>query len=100
MSEVNISDRTVMIYEIEQNLWETWSTYGRGPKCALHNEEDALWFETPIPIIPYNGVIKFKVKNRIDERISQIVDCFHARRVPFMWLLHPSSFPLDLPARL
>ena len=100
MRKVNISDRAEIIHEIEQNLWETWSTYGHGPGCALHDEGDALWFETPIPTIPYNGVLRFSVEERIDERIDHIVDLFHGRKVQFTWLLHPSSFPPDLPARL
>ena len=100
MREVDISDRTVVIQEIEQNLWETWSIFGRGPACALHDEEDVLWLETPIPVIPYNGVLRFRVEEKIDERIDRIVGRFNGRRIPFMWMLHPSSFPPDLPARL
>ena len=100
MSEINISDRETIILEIEQNLCETWSTFGRAPGCALHDEKDALWFETPIPIIPYNGVLRFRVQDRIDERIDQIIGCFNERGIPFMWILHPTSFPPDLPVRL
>jgi GNAT superfamily N-acetyltransferase len=100
MSEINMSDREAIISEIEQNLCEMWSIFGRGPECSLHDENDALWFETPIPIIPYNGVLRFKVKDRIDERIDQIIECFNERGIPFMWILHPTSFPPDLPHRL
>lgn len=95
-----MSDRFALISEIEQNLWETWSIYGHGPQCALHDGEDVLWFETPIPIIPYNGVLRFRVKERIDEEINRIVERFHDRRVQFTWLVHPSSFPPDLADRL
>jgi GNAT superfamily N-acetyltransferase len=100
MREFNMSDRAALISEIEQNLWETWSNYGRGPECTLHDEEEVLWFETPIPIIPYNGVLRFRVKDRIDEKINRIVERFHDRGVQFTWLLHPSSFPPDLSDRL
>jgi len=100
MREVNTSDRFALISEIEQNLWETWSIYGRGPECALHDREDILWFETPIPIIPYNGVLRFRVKERTDEEINRIIRRFHSRRVQFTWLVHPSSFPPDLADRL
>ncbi len=100
MDAIALSDKTALIGEIEKNLWETWSTYGRGPECTLHDEEDALWFETPIPIIPYNGVLRFRVRERIDERIDLIVDRFRGRGVQFTWLVHPSSFPSDLPVRL
>ena len=41
-----------VIHQVELNLWETWSNFGRGPGCILHDEPDALWFETPIPVLP------------------------------------------------
>ena len=95
-----MSDRAALISEIEQNLWETWSNYGCGPECTLHDEEDVLWFETPIPIIPYNGVLRFRVKEGIDEMIDRLIERFHGRGVEFTWLVHPSSFPPDLADRL
>jgi ribosomal protein S18 acetylase RimI-like enzyme len=100
LREINRPDREATILEIEQNLCEMWSTFGRGPGCALHDEKDALWFETPIPIIPYNGVLRFRVQDRINERIDEIIGYFNERGMPFMWNLHPNSFPPDLPDRL
>jgi GNAT superfamily N-acetyltransferase len=93
-------DRTSLIHELEANLWEMWSTFGCGPGCTLHDEGDALWFQNPIPIIPYNGILKFRVEESIDQRIDHVVECFHKRRVTFMWILHPTSKPPDLPDRL
>jgi len=77
------------IHEIEFNFWETWSNFGRGPGCALH-AGDALWFETPIPIILYNTILKFQVERDIDQRIDELVDHFTRRKVPFFWIVHPS----------
>jgi GNAT superfamily N-acetyltransferase len=93
-------DKTALIQELEINLWEMWSTFGCGPACAIHDEGDALWIENPIPIIPYNGILKFKVERNIKQRIDQIVSRYQQRRAVFMWIVHPSSLPLDLPARL
>jgi GNAT superfamily N-acetyltransferase len=100
MSVMDVLDKTALIHELEANLWEMWSTFGRGPGCALYDEGDALWFENPIPIIPYNGILKFQVEEDIDQRIDRLVRHFHERRVAFMWIVHPTALPLDLPERL
>jgi GNAT superfamily N-acetyltransferase len=89
-----------VIHQIELNLWETWSNFGRGPGCTLHDEEDALWFETPIPILPYNTVLKFQVEQDADQRIDTMVNRYAERNVPQLWIVHPSSQPSDLPERL
>ena len=89
-----------LIREIEFNLWETWSNFGRGSGCTLHDEGDALWFETPIPIIPYNTILKFQVERNIDQRIDELFNRFINRKVPFLWIVHPSSLPLDIRDRL
>ena len=89
-----------VIHEIELNLWETWSNFGRGPGCTLHDESDALWFETPIPVLPYNTVIKFQVERDVDSRIDSMINRYTERNVPLLWIVHPSSLPHDLPERL
>lgn len=100
MNEIDFIDKTALIQELESNLWEGWSTFGRGPRGALHNEGDALWFETPIPIIPYNGILKFQAEKNIDQRIDKLVNHYQKRRVAFLWVVHPTSSPLDLSDRL
>jgi len=89
-----------LIDEIEFNFWETWSNFGLAPGCALHDEGDALWFETPIPIIPYNAILKFQVERNINQRMDELISHFIRRKVPFLWIVHPSSLPLDIPDRL
>jgi len=99
-SSVSGFDTEALIHEIELNLWETWSNFGRGPGCALHDEGDALWFETPIPIVPYNVILKFQVERNINQRIDELISHFIRRKVPLLWIVPPSSLPLDLPDRL
>lgn len=41
--------KDAVLRALEENLWEMWSNFGRGPSCTLHDEGDALWFDTPIP---------------------------------------------------
>ncbi len=89
-----------LIDEIEFNFWETWSNFGFAPGCALHDEGDALWFETPIPIIPYNVILKFQVERNINQKIDELISHFIRRKVSFLWVVHPSSLPLDIQDRL
>jgi ribosomal protein S18 acetylase RimI-like enzyme len=100
MTETELPDGAALIIEIERNMWETWSNYGRAPGCTLHDKRDAIWFETPMPMIPYNGVLKFQVTHNAHVRIETIVDHFTTRNVPYMWTVHPSSLPPDLPRQL
>lgn len=103
MSRVNgISgySKEEVIHQIEMNLWETWSNFGRGPGCTLHDEGDVMWFETPIPFHPYNTILKFQVGEDIEWRLDQLLGRFSARNVPILWLLDPSSQPADLADRL
>jgi GNAT superfamily N-acetyltransferase len=82
-------------------LWETWSNFGRGPGCTLHDEGDALWFETPIPILPYNTVLKFQVEQQdADRRIDSLVRGYVDRKVAPLWIVHPTSVPTNLTERL
>jgi ribosomal protein S18 acetylase RimI-like enzyme len=89
-----------LVRAIEHNLWETWANFGGGPGCALHDEGDLLWFETPVPIIPYNSVIKFQVARNIDQKIDELVNYFSSRKAPLLWFVHPTSSPPDLARRL
>jgi GNAT superfamily N-acetyltransferase len=89
-----------VIHQVELNLWETWSNFGRGPGCTLHNESDALWFETPIPTMPYNTVLRFQVEQDVDRRIDSLIKSYADRNVTQLWIVHPSSLPNDLPERL
>ena len=89
-----------VIHQVELNLWETWANFGRGPGCTLHDESDALWFETPIPTMPYNTVLRFQVEGDIDRRIGSLVKGYTDRNVTQLWIVHPSALPTDLPQRL
>jgi len=100
MTKINFFDKPALTTELEANLWQFWSTFGRGPGCTLHDEGDALWFENPIPIMPYNGILKFQVEKNIDQRIDRLVNHYQERRVVFFWVVHPTSSPLDLSDRL
>jgi len=85
---------------LEENLWRLWARFGRGAGCTLYERDDAMWFDTPIPTLPYNGVMRFAVTADVDRRIAEVFEHFAGRDVPFMWVVHPSAQPTDLDARL
>jgi GNAT superfamily N-acetyltransferase len=86
---------------LEENLWSMWSQFGRGPGCALHEDEGLTWFETPIPVPPYNMVVRFQRGDAAaDAAIDAVFAHFAKRRVPFLWLIHPTAGPTDLASRL
>ena len=99
-TQTGLSDRAAVISEIERNLWETWAKFGCGPGSAVHEEPDARWFETPLPILPYNGALRFQDCDNAQPRIEAIIQHYMQRADPFMWVLHPSSRPDDLARRL
>ena len=85
---------------LEKNLWSLWSHFGRGPKCTLVDKDGVLRFDTPIPTLPYNAVIRFNVAADIDRRIDEIFQHYADRNVPFLWILTPTASPKDLDKRL
>jgi ribosomal protein S18 acetylase RimI-like enzyme len=92
--------KDIAIRALEENLWALWSYFGRAPGSALHEEYGALWFDTPIHTMPYNGVLRFVVKENVDRLIDRICEHYRRHSVPFFWLVHPSTFPGDLSQRL
>jgi GNAT superfamily N-acetyltransferase len=85
---------------LERNLWSMWSVYGGGDGCLLVDEPGILRFETPVPYIPYNSVVRFQLDERVDATIDEILTGYRARSVPVFWAVHPSARPADLGARL
>ena len=85
---------------LEENLWSMWAQFGRAAGCTLHEDNAALWFETPIPVPPYNMVVRFQGGPDCEIALDRIFGQFRARSVPFLWLMHPSAGPADLGARL
>ena len=100
MHETESPTTAPIVRGIEENLWAMWSRFGRGNACQLHESENAIWFDTPIPTLPYNTVIKFNAADDAEQRIDEIFEHYRERNVPFAWIVHPSAQPRDLDARL
>jgi len=98
--EMLAADPSNAIRALEENFWSLWSRFGQSDGCHLHDEPDALWYETPIPTLPYNAVIRFSANQGIDRSMDRIFERFRDRNVPFIWVAHPSAKPSDLESRL
>jgi len=85
---------------LEENLWSLWSHFGRGDGCVLHEEPVATWFDTPIPTLPYNAVIRFAAQRDVDRLVKALFAHYQRRGVPFLWIVHPTATPADLVERL
>ncbi len=86
-----VSAHADAIRALEENFWSMWSNFGRGPGCALHDEADSLWFDTPISTLPYNTVLRFSGDHDMPARVDRIVRHYAERDVPFTWVVHPTA---------
>jgi len=86
------------IREIEAALVGHWSHLGRWASGVLVEEDGVLRYETPIPHLPYNGVIRTEITAAADPAavVSAVAESFERRGVPFIWWEHPSCAPGDL----
>lgn len=87
---------------IEDAFVTHWSNFGRWSQGSLTDRDGILWFETPIPFLPYNMVIRTQIPDAIDadEAISRVAGRFRDRGVPYLWVQRPSDSPADLGSRL
>lgn len=77
-----------------------WSHFGRWPHGRLVEDAGTLRFETPIPQLPYNAVIRSRIGSDPDAVVRRVVESFQQRQVGFVWVAHPSATPADLGDRL
>ncbi len=60
-----------------------------------------LRYETPIPHLPYNGILRTHLDvDEAETAIDAVLDSFRRRGVSFVWWVHPSCAPGDLGERL
>jgi ribosomal protein S18 acetylase RimI-like enzyme len=77
-----------------------WSLLGQWPGARLVDEGGILRYETPLSRLPYNGVIRTRLPADCSDSIAAAADAYARRGAQFYWLVHPSSTPDDLDARL
>lgn len=68
----------------------------------MHEEDGLVWFETPIRHLPYNGVVRSRLRDGpvADEAIGRVLATVRARDAQVWWIVHPSASPGDLGERL
>ena len=98
MSTSNLKER--LLHELEVNFWEGWAYFGKGENSTLVETENVIWYRTPLPMIPYNTVIKFQVTENVEAEIDEIIEKCSAGGHDFAWAITPSSEPKDLNKRL
>jgi GNAT superfamily N-acetyltransferase len=91
-----------VVADIEEALFAQWSHFGDWPGAELHDQHGLLWFETPISHLPYNGVIRSRLRDgtSADAAIRAVMERFSARDVQCFWVVHPTATPADLGDRL
>lgn len=89
-----------LVTALQENLWSLWTRFGRGEGCRLYEDGQVTYFDTPILRAPYNTVLRFEVEDSADERIDRILAHYKQREITPVWLVHPTSKPVDLVQRL
>jgi ribosomal protein S18 acetylase RimI-like enzyme len=98
MERSNLKER--LLHELEENFWEGWAYFGKGEYSTLVENENMIWFRTPLPMIPYNSVLKFQVTENVEKEIDEIIERCSAGGHDLAWAITPSSKPKDLTKRL
>ena len=96
------NDRDERLQGIEAGFVRQWRNMGLWPGATLHDDSGLLWFETPIPHLPYNGIIRTAIPPELDAHavIARVVSSLRERSWPFYWICWPTRQPEDLPGRL
>lgn len=92
--------RKKFLQELEVNFWEGWSLLGKGKNSKLYASENIIGYQTPLPAIPYNAVIKFQVTENVEQEIDDIINKVSKGGADFLWVITPSSEPKDLSKKL
>jgi GNAT superfamily N-acetyltransferase len=67
------------------------------PHATLHDEPGLLWFETGIALDAYNGVLQTTLSRKsLTAAMERVLAHFQERRLPFHWLVGPSTEPADI----
>jgi GNAT superfamily N-acetyltransferase len=89
-----------LVQALESALLQHWHHFGSGPGATWHEDPDLTWFEAPVAQLPYNGVLRTRLRDDADRRIGDMVAYFAQRQLQFMWVVTPTATPADLANRL
>ena len=91
-----MASSTAVVTEIEEALIGHWSHFGRWPRGRLVEDAGTLRYETPIPQLPYNGVIRTDISGEAESVVARVLASFAERGVALVWWHHPTASPADL----
>ena len=85
---------------LEANQWELFRAVSTRGGAELHEDDEVLWVVTGVPAASFNGVLRTSVAPGLADDTIARVGGILGGRTPWAWYVGPSSWPLDLPARL
>jgi ribosomal protein S18 acetylase RimI-like enzyme len=96
---MNESTTSSLTRAIEDNRFQAFSTFGRVPGGSLLATEKIIRvippIQLPLPLCAWVFNAKFSQNNSIEE-VSEVIDYFEQRDIPFLWETGPSTEPLQL----
>ena len=81
---------------LEEAVVAQWANFGQGPGGSYNDDGELAWTEAPVSQLPYNAIVRTKLKRDAEERIEAMVSRFRTRGVQFLWVVHPSAQPANL----
>ena len=81
---------------LEEAVVALWANFGQGPGGSYNDDGELAWTEAPVSQLPYNAIVRTKLKRDAGERIEAMVSRFRTRGVQFLWVVHPSAQPANL----
>jgi GNAT superfamily N-acetyltransferase len=86
-----------LLQAMEANIHQAWIDLARGLGAVVHDEPDLLWFFSGLPFHLANGIVRadFPV-DMTEEAFEERLKPLTAPRIPLVWLVGPSTRPVDL----
>jgi hypothetical protein len=68
---------------IESAFVSHWRHFGLYPGASLHDVDGVVWYESPIPHLPYNAVISTRIERPdVDAVMAAVLNRYRDRGVP------------------
>jgi len=94
-------DRRAIVAAIEQNFSDQIWSLRAFPEVEVYEDEYLRWAITGVEFPPFNPVTRTVIPiDSADRMIGETLARFRTRGVPMLWLVAPSSEPVDLAQRL
>src|SRR5262245_56321044 len=93
----DLSNKQAVIRAIEDNMASFWMKYGRAKVAETFEDDRLMYFSTGLAHPLFNAVFGARLtRNEIEPTITEIVEKFSARKLPFFWWTGSGTLPSDL----